>query len=184
MTHVTNVAEQELDRIYFEVRREIGDFILTIPDPRGSRPTRSAKVRFEKCILHSLFQQPRIVMTHVTNVAEQELDRIYFEVRREIGDFILTIPDPRGSRPTRSAKVRFEKCILHSLFQRPRIVMTHVTNVAEQELDRIYFEVRREIGDFILTIPDPRGSRPTRSAKVRFEKCILHSLFQRPRIVM
>src|SRR5437667_85101 len=172
MTHVTNVAEKELDRIYFEVRREIGDFILTIPDPRGSRPTRSAKVRFEKCILHSLFQQPRIVMTHVTNVAEQELDRIYFEVRREIGDFILTIPDPRGSRPTRSAKVRFEKCILHSLFQQPRIVMTHVTNVAEQELDRIYFEVRREIGDFILTIPDPRGSRPTRSAKVWIERFV------------
>ena len=31
--------------------------------------SRSAKVRFEKSILHSLFQQPRIVMTHVTNVA-------------------------------------------------------------------------------------------------------------------
>src|SRR5437667_15910 len=54
----------------FAFSREIGDFILTIPDPRGSRPTRSAKVRFEKCILHSLFQQPRILMTHVTNVAE------------------------------------------------------------------------------------------------------------------
>src|SRR5438876_841945 len=119
-------------------------------------------------------------MTQVTNVAEQTFDRIYFEVRREIGDFILTIPDPRGSRPTRSAKVRFEKCILHSLFQRPRIVMTHVTNVAEQELDRIYFEVRREIGDFILTILDPRGSLPTRSAKVWLEKIILNQFCNYP----